>query len=439
MGSDRQIMEWVEQTPFIDTHEHLLEESTRTSGAIDRQILPCDDWAYLLMSYVADDLATAGMPAADERDFFSPELASEAKFRLVAPYWDRVRHTGYAQALRHSFRGLYGEDDLTAESLPRIAEKYRDTVRPGFYASILRRANIETCQVNSLQRIFMETEQPALLAQDLSILAFSRCGTGDFATIAAETGRQPETLEEWLDIVDGYFAKYGPRAVAVKCQIAYARALDFAPVAKPHAARLFAHHVAELRGAHHIFGPADLKTLQDFLFRYCVGKAGEYGLPVKLHTGYLAGRGMMQLSRLRDNAADLCRLAQDFPETKFVLMHIGYPYEDEFIALAKHYPNVAIDMCWAWIINPVASVRFLKGFLAAVPANKIFTFGGDYLAVEPIYGHACMARRGIAQALTELVAEGWIAREETPELIERIMRGNALGFFPNARGNAGGG
>lgn len=103
----------------------------------------------------------------------------------------------------------------------------------------------------------------------------------------------------------------------------------------------------------------------------------------------------MQLARVRDNAADLCRLLQDFPETRLVLMHIGYPYEQEFVALAKHYSNATIDMCWAWIINPGASVRFLKEFLLALPANKIFTFGGDYVAVEPIYGRACIARRGM--------------------------------------------
>lgn len=138
----------------------------------------------------------------------------------------------------------------------------------------------------------------------------------------------------------------------------------------------------------------------------------------------------MQFSRIRDNAADLCRLLLNFPDARFVLMHIGYPYQAEFIALAKQYSNAVIDMCWAWIINPAASVQFLKEFLLTVPANKIFTFGGDYSAVEPVYGHASIARQGITQAFSELVAEGWIAREETPDLIEKIMRGNALRYFP---------
>ncbi|MCK1272928.1 hypothetical protein IVB44_23180 [Bradyrhizobium sp. 49] len=74
------------------------------------------------------------------------------------------------------------------------------------------------------------------------------------------------TLEEWLDIVDFYFTKYGPVAVAVKCQIAYSRALDFAPVAKAHATRLFLHHVGV--GAHPL-GSEDLKSLQDSVPLLC--------------------------------------------------------------------------------------------------------------------------------------------------------------------------
>lgn len=434
MNSDRQIAQLVEETPFVDTHEHLIEESQRVSGLVDPRLMPCDDWTYLFSAYIGSDLVSAGMPATALQSFLGSNLSSEEKYKLVAPYWNRIRHTGYAQALLHTFRGLYGEDNLTSESLPRITEKYRETVRPGFYATILRRANIESCQVNSLQRIFMETEQPTLLLQDLSILPFCRCSATDFARVQAETGKQPMTLEEWLDIIDHYFATYGPKAVAVKCQIAYSRSLDFAPVSKPRASGLFARHVSA-PGAGHPLGSEDFKALQDFLFRYCVEKSGECGLPVKLHTGILEGSGFMQLARIRDNAADLCRLLQDFPDTRFVLMHIGYPYQHEFIAVAKHYPNAAIDMCWAWIINPAAGVRFLKEFLMAAPTNKIFTFGGDYVAVEPIYGHALIARRGIALAISQLVAEGWIAHEETRELIHGIMRGNALEFFPNAGRN----
>jgi uncharacterized protein len=110
-------------------------------------------------------------------------------------------------------------------------------------------------------------------------------------------------------------------------------------------------------------------------------------------------------------------------------MHIGYPYQDEYIALAKHYKNVVIDMFWAWIINPVASMRFLREFLLAAPATKILPFGGDYFSVENIYGHASIARHGFALTLSGLVAEGWMREEEALLLIPQLMHQNAEKWF----------
>jgi hypothetical protein len=110
-------------------------------------------------------------------------------------------------------------------------------------------------------------------------------------------------------------------------------------------------------------------------------------------------------------------------------MHICYPFYEDLLAVAKHYANAYVDLCWAWIINPVAAKDFLKKCLVTMPANKVFTFGGDYIPVEPVVGHAILARRGIALALTELVEEGWMELEEALDLVEPLMRGNARTVF----------
>ena len=61
-------------------------------------------------------------------------------------------------------------------------------------------------------------------------------------------------------------------------------------------------------------------------------------------------------------------------------MHICYPYYyEELIAVDKQCTNAYVDMCWAWIITPLAAKDFLKKYLVTAPANKIFTFGGDFL------------------------------------------------------------
>jgi predicted TIM-barrel fold metal-dependent hydrolase len=110
-------------------------------------------------------------------------------------------------------------------------------------------------------------------------------------------------------------------------------------------------------------------------------------------------------------------------------MHICYPYYEELLAVAKHWTNTCVDMCWSWIINPVAAKDFLKKFLVTAPANKILTFGGDYLYVEQVVGHAAIARQGIALALSELVEEGWLSLDNALELVDPIMHGNARRIF----------
>lgn len=425
MSLYNRIRDRVEETPFIDTHEHLIEESARLHGSHPNGwLFPCNDWSYLLLHYFSDDLASAGMSVEKRKRLFSAEESSDAKFRLVEPYWQRAKHTGYGQAVRYTLQGLYGVDDLTAESIPHLEEAYHALVKPGFYRKVIReKSHIEVCQVNSLETVFLETEQPDLLQQDIGFPPLSTAL--DLSLIEKDLGKSAKTLEDWLSYLDWFFEKWGPHAVAAKNQSAYARRLNYQKVEREVAEPLF----ARLASGGHL-NPHDQNTLQDFLFYYCVQKATEQGLPVKLHTGYYAGHGRMPLERLRQNAGDLCNLIQDFPETTFVLMHIGYPYQDEFIALAKHYPNVTIDMCWAWIINPAACVRFVKEFLLAAPANKLFTFGGDYFSVENIYGHSRVARLGIAQALTELIESGWLREEETPEIVARIMHQNARETFP---------
>ncbi len=77
----------------------------------------------------------------------------------------------------------------------------------------------------------------------------------------------------------------------------------------------------------------------------------QHNLPFKIHTGYYAGYGGMPVERIKPG--HLCGLLKQYPQARFVLMHIAYPYSDEIVAaIAKHYPNVYVDLCWAWSIDP---------------------------------------------------------------------------------------
>lgn len=419
------VLEQINNTLFIDTHEHLLEESQRLGGpSSGAPLFTCDDWAYLFAHYALDDLKVAGMSQQDAELFVSQKLSPAEKWRLFSPYWPAIRNTGYGKAVSISVQKLFDEPDINAGNVETITAKLRGGVHKGFYHHILRNvAGIESCQVNSLDRTFRETEYPDLLMQDISTVCM---GSGlDVPRLRAETGLPINSLHECYQAIDWYFESYGQQAVAVKNQSAYERRLNYENVDPHTAERLFSAYIADATA----LNEADNKAVKDHLWRYSTQRATDYGLPVKLHTGYYAGTGYMPLDRVSQNLKDLCPILQDFPNTKFVLMHITYPYQDELIALAKQYRNVYVDLCWAWIVNPLATKNFVKEFLMAVPSNKLFTFGGDYTAVENVVGHAAIARHGLTQALVELNAEGWLSESEVLDLINPLMRGNALDVF----------
>jgi predicted TIM-barrel fold metal-dependent hydrolase len=407
----------VEATSFIDTHEHLCEEQVRLSGQAP------DDWSMLLAGYLGSDLLTAGMPPGDHKKFFSKGLTPEEKWALLEPFWPAVKTTGYGQAARISIRRLYGVDNLSRESVGRVQQGYEAIRRPGYYRHVLcDLARIESCQVNSLTAPFNESALPTLLMQDLSLIPMF-VGP-DLKGLSRPTGVTVSGLSSWHLVIDWWFDKYSRYAVAVKSQNAYARDIDYERVPAEAVEATFRKRLA---GQPLI--PEEQKRLEDHLFWYAVDRATRDRLPVKLHTGYYAGQNGMPLSRLIHNAGSACELCRRAPDTTFVFMHTCYPYYEELIAVAKQWTNACVDMCWAWIINPVAAKDFLKKYLVTAPTNKILTFGGDYLNVEQVLGHAVIARRGIALALSELVEEGWLSLDDALGLVDPIMHGNARRLF----------
>ena len=417
----REIYAKVWSTPLIDTHEHLCDEHERLppDGAFRNQ----DDWTLVLSGYLGYDLLTAGMPRDAHQTFYSQGPTPLEKWKALEPYWPAVKHTGYGQAARISLRQLYGVHDLNADTVAQVQAGYEQVRQPGFYHRVLRDlSGIESCQVNSLRSGFHESKMPQLLMQDISIVGMY--AGPNLEGFGKPTGITATELADWHRVIDWWFDKYGAQAVAVKSQDAYRRDIDYQPTPAEQVAETF-----KKRARQEPVDPAQQKALEDHLFWYAVEKATAHQLPVKLHTGYYAGNNNMPLSRLIHNAGSACALCRHAPNTPFVFMHICYPYYEELIAVAKHWTNAFVDMCWSWIINPVAAKDFLKKYLVTAPANKLLTFGGDYVYVEQVLGHAVIARQGIALALCELVEEGWLGRDDALELVDPIMHGNARRIF----------
>jgi predicted TIM-barrel fold metal-dependent hydrolase len=219
---------------------------------------------------------------------------------------------------------------------------------------------------------------------------------------------------------------------AVKSTIAYNRELHFREVSEADAARDFEGVMKGDRALPEGFRrlrERPFRNLEDHMFHYLIRLAEAHNYPVQLHTGLHAGPNFITNSR----PTHLTNLFMLYPKVKFDLFHIGYPYQSELAVLAKMFPNVYVDFCWAHIIAPGVSRRALHEFLETVPLNKIMGFGGDYNFAELSYAHAKMARRNIAQVLAENVEAGTHTEDDAVEIGRMLLCDNPLSLFPLAK------
>jgi predicted TIM-barrel fold metal-dependent hydrolase len=424
--------ELIDATPWIDTHEHLIEERHRlgeeTYHAPDAANFPfavLADWTALLNFYARADLVSAGMPPRVGAFVFDDDRPGpREKWDAVAPYIQAVRHTGYLRAVDLTTERLFGLR-LSRETCVEIDEAARTLRRPGYYAHVLRdRANVDHCHVNSLEiDPYCETDTPELLKQDLSIFALV---TGEHPGIEAASGIEVDGLDDYVRVIEWCFARYGEHAVAVKSQWAYVRSLAVEIGGDPPRSEF-----DRLRKG--TASADERRRVEDYLFCRCLDLAQEWDLPVKLHLGYLAGNAEPELRHVFHDPYDVTPMLQAYPGVTFVLMHIAWPQQEQLLALAKHLPNVVVDLCWAWILAPLATAEFVQRFVTAVPYTKLLCFGGDYALVENVVGHAELARRGLQTALESLVEGGWMTRDDAAALVPDLMRGNAERVFARER------
>lgn len=401
----------IAEMPLHDTHEHLASEDRYVAS-------PPDVLRDLFDNYILGDLAVAGAsPEAIARllDADDPDL--RARFEGIAPAWESCRHTGYGDAVRAIARDVFGIEMLTASALEAAQPMSVALRAPGKRLEILQRAGLDHVQVDDcVWKCAPDQSGPDFFLYDLSWLSFSS-GQVDAARIHAEVGVEVTDLETLRGAMEALFVRYAPFAVAVKTQHAYNRTLRWSEPDEATVARALDKTLVGIAP-----DEGEFLALGDWCLARGVELAGQFGLPVKIHTGYYAGHSRMLMDRIP--AGHLSALLARYPQTRFVLMHIAYPYSDEVLALAKHYPNVWVDLCWAWSINPLAASDFVRQFVHAAPSNKLLGFGGDSVWPWASVAYADQARAWLTRALEVEVTDRLLTEQDAIALAHRFLHEN---------------
>lgn len=421
---------------LVDTHEHLLSEEKwagdnatlieeiRAAGQPGWSDASPDILQDLFMNYVSSDLEVAGASREAIAQVFDPAAGDiEFRFSGIREAWEATQFTGYGEAVRLIAREMYGLDSLTADGLDGAQRKLEQLRQPGERLRLLSEvAGLDHVQIDDYQWACKpDVSGPDFFLYDLTWSSFA-AGEVNTDDIHEETGIEVFSLEDLREALAAIFRQNAPCAIAVKAQHAYTRTLHWEERSDDDAAQALA---VVLAGSN--VNEAARLTLGDWCWARGVELAIEHDLPFKLHTGHHSGTGSMRIDCV--GAGNLCPLLARYPEARFVLMHSAYPYTDELVSIAKHYPNVWVDLCWAWSIDPYSSADFLRRFLHTVPINKLFGFGGDAYWPTAAVAYSVQARRGLQRALEAEIACGDLTEPQAITIAHRLMHDNQYACF----------
>ncbi len=408
----------IDSVRLVDTHEHLRREEDWVENGPD--ILQD-----LFGNYVPADLHTAGASPEAMRNLMDPAQGIADRFAGIREAWEATQFTGYGEAVRLVAKHIYGIDELTGAAL-EDAQGTLATIRtPGKRYHILHDlANLDHIQTDDFSwQCTPDTSGPDFFLYDLSWATFCN-GQIDPNLIQDETGIEVNGIGTLRQALAAIFEKHAPCAIAVKSQHAYNRTLLWRERSDADAETALNAVLTQPADA---IDEATRLCLGDWCWARGVELATEHNLPFKIHTGYYAGNDRMPVHRIP--AGNMCDLFARYLDAKFVLMHIAYPYNDELVALAKHYRNIWVDFCWAWSIDPYSSRDFLRRCIHAVPSNKLFAFGGDTAWPTSAMAYAIQARTEIKRALEAEIAEGYLTEKQAMGLATRLMRTNQYDCF----------
>jgi uncharacterized protein len=266
-------------------------------------------------------------------------------------------------------------------------------------------------------------------------------GTNDQFSQRFNSNGTPSTPDAYIaDVMSPALAVYKEQgACGIKFHGPYNRPLNFDFVEASDAASLYRRGLGE--GA---LPYAEHKALQDYLFERLVTIAGEMGFVVQMHTGFGVCEGFVTQG---SNPLLMERIFHAVKGTKFVLLHGGWPFVAETVALLAN-ANVYTDFSCASLFQHTRSLsnqiraalewypeKLLYG-TDAYSERSIALLGGLPFLANPLGGWEEKAwlmdrtgRRALALALSGMAEDGEISGERTSELMRMVMGGGAASLY----------
>ena len=238
-----EILDYVKKLEIIDTHEHL--PSFEADRDKDTDVLK-----EYLSHYFSCDLISAGFSKSDYKKIIERKLPIIEKWKLVEPYWEVSKYTGYGRSLEIAAKEIYGIDGISKSTIEELNNKFLESLTPGHFKKVLKdksRIKISLLDVNVLDKEYNILNEKSIYCDQNFFRAIYNIGnivcplTWDFIVkMENDSGIRIASFNDYLEATEAIITKaYKLGAVGLKSALAYTRALEYERVEKSDAEKEF--------------------------------------------------------------------------------------------------------------------------------------------------------------------------------------------------------
>lgn len=413
------LTEYIHQLPIVDVHEHHLPETflNRDVGLLDLFKQSYAGWTlarpYPLPSEVMDE------------DLMGP-AKEETTWAQIAAYVEDCGSNQFVRSLVHGLDELY---DLKGEGITRdnwrdLDERIRKNHSNADWPhEVMRRAGVQRIITDPYSGP-MQNAAETLGDHYQSVLRINALAmgwhpdnqdhNGNRASEFAEAlGLTLESFDDFCHLLEVLVNTLADRnQVALKNALAYDRDIQFDPPDETLARAAWKKVDASLE---------ERKAFGDFVVDRLCALAGERDVPVQMHLG----TAVIHFS----HPMKAVGLIERHPKTRFLLMHLAYPWSVDLLGMAFVYRNIWIDLTWSFLLSGSHFKRAFHEAIEILPDESRIMFGGDNWHAEESFSSFKQIRKLISEVLREKVDSGYFLQSDAERLAKKIFSENALTFF----------
>lgn len=340
---------------------------------------------------------------------YSEDLSPREKWEKLKPFWPAVKHGQFARIMLLGLKEWFGVTDLNEQTIEHLGQEVRRQQRTGFYDEALVRkcgigkiiSNGKTWEGYDHDFIRVIVNIPQIVCQKQ---------LREFEQKIGRTIRSVGQLEEALD-------EYVERAVAAGC-VGFKTVVQPVPPLPQSIAPLVQHIIDNPA----IPPEAQRQQLASWVHRRCLDAMRGQGKIVAAHAGTYAD--------LSSHPVNFYALMEEYRDIHFDLFHMGIPLTRETGNIAKHLPNVIVNLNGAALTSQHMFEAGLQEWLDFVPVNKVIGFGGDYQWMpQLVWGHLQIMRESYAKVFAARIRRGMIDFDASIDVLRQWLWDNPKRYY----------